>query len=130
MTNTTSGDRILIQDSLGRVRTPRWRQEALLEEHEKSGMSGAAFAEHLGIKYQTFASWAQKKRKRARVEQKAPEERHPVQWMEAVVASPEGEAMKTGVLIVQLAGGGRMQIGDIKGALLAAELLNHLGERR
>jgi len=53
-----------------------------------------------------------------------------VQWMEAVVASPEGEAMKTGVLIVQLAGGAVMQIGDIKGSLLAAELLNHLGERR
>jgi len=117
MTSTTAGDQILIQDSLGRVRIPRWRQVALLEEYEKSGMSGA-FAEHLGIKYQTFATWAQKKRKRARVEQKAPEERHPVQWMEAVAASPEGEAMKTGVLIVQLAGGAVMQIGDIKGALL------------
>ena len=130
MTNTTSGDRILIQDSLGRVRTPRWRQEALLEEHEKSGMSGAAFAEHLGIKYQTFASWAQKKRKRARVEQKAPEVKHPVQWVEALVARTEGESIKPGVLIVRLAGGAVIQIADRSGALLAAELLNHLGERR
>jgi predicted alpha/beta hydrolase family esterase len=102
----------------------------LLAEYEKSGMSGAAFAEHLGIKYQTFASWAQKKRKRARVEQKAPEVKHPVQWVEALVARTEGESIKPGVLIVRLAGGAVIQIADRSGALLAAELLNHLGERR
>src|ERR1035437_9806704 len=100
MTHTTHGDQILIQDSKGRVRTPRWRQEMLLAEHEKSGRSGAAFAEHVGIKYQTFATWAQKKRKRPSCGQKAPGESQPVQWVEAVVpVSPGAEVCRSGVLI-------------------------------
>jgi hypothetical protein len=130
MTSTTAGDQILIQDSKGRVRTPRWRQEALLEEYEKSGMSGAAFAEHLGIKYQTFATWTQKKRKRAQSEQKAPGENHPVQWVEAVVPADPRVSENGMALIVQLGGGARMEIADRNGAILAAEILRHLGETR
>jgi hypothetical protein len=36
---------ILKTDALGRVRTPRERREALLEEFEKSGMSGMSGTE-------------------------------------------------------------------------------------
>lgn len=130
MTNTPRPDQILIQDRLGRVRTPRWRQEMLLEEHERSGMSGAAFAEHHGIKYQSFATWGQKKRKRAKSDQKAPGENHPMQWVEAMVpASPSVEERRSGLLI-EFGGGARMEIADRNGALLAAEILRHLGEGR
>jgi lambda repressor-like predicted transcriptional regulator len=134
MTHTTHGDQILIQDSKGRVRTPRWRQEMLLAEYEKSGMSGAAFAEHVGVKYTTLASWIQKKRGRAQAEpEKALRENQPVQWVEAVVAgistSQRAEESGTG-LMIRLGGGALMEIADSKGAILAAEVLRHLGEAR
>ena len=59
MTNTDGGSKILKTDALGRVRTPAARRQQLLDEFEKSGASGAKFAELVGVKYQTFASWMQ-----------------------------------------------------------------------
>ena len=43
MTNTTVPDEVLKTDVLGRVHTPRARREALLEEFERSGVSGKAW---------------------------------------------------------------------------------------
>ena len=37
MTNTTLPDEVLKRDALGRVRTPRARREALVEEFEQAG---------------------------------------------------------------------------------------------
>jgi hypothetical protein len=54
---------IIKTDEAGRVRTPAVRREQLLDEFERSGLSGQKFAELAGIKYQTFASWAQKRRR-------------------------------------------------------------------
>ncbi len=45
MTNTDDGSKILKTDALGRVRTPAARREQLLDEFERSGVSGAKFAE-------------------------------------------------------------------------------------
>ena len=56
------GAAILRRDGLGRVKTPRDRREALLDEFEKSGLQGAEFARMAGIKYQPFASWVQSRR--------------------------------------------------------------------
>ena len=120
-------DQILIQDSRGRVRTPKWRQEALLAEHERSGMSGAAFAAHHGIKYQTFATW-KKRKKRASGEQKEAGKNHPVQWVEAVLPEQPRVSEKASPLIVQFGGGVRMEIADQSAAILAAEVLRYLGE--
>lgn len=50
-------------DALGRALTARRRREALLDEFERSGMSGAQFARLCGIKYQTFMAWGFKRRK-------------------------------------------------------------------
>lgn len=63
-------DRILKRDSRGRVQTPAIQREGILDEFERSGLSGAQFAKQQGINYQTFASWRQK-RKRQRSERKA-----------------------------------------------------------
>jgi hypothetical protein len=54
---------VLKQDGRGRVRVPLQRREALLDEFEKSGASGAKFARLAGIKYATFAGWVLKRRK-------------------------------------------------------------------
>ena len=61
----STGGVILKTDGLGRVRTPRERREQLLDEFERSGMSGVKFAEFVGLKYQTFATWwLQRRRQR------------------------------------------------------------------
>ena len=60
--NTTLTDEVILKtDVLGRVKTPAARREGLLDEFERSGLSGRQFAELAGIKYQTFATWAQKR---------------------------------------------------------------------
>jgi transposase-like protein len=63
MTYTTTTGDILVQDALGRVRTPLEKREQILDEYERSGMSGAAFAALVGVKYPTLASWIQQRRK-------------------------------------------------------------------
>lgn len=55
-------DGILKVDALGRVRVPKEKREQLLDDFEASGMSGAQYAQHHGIRVQTFASWIQKRR--------------------------------------------------------------------
>jgi hypothetical protein len=57
-----AGD-ILKTDVLGRITVGRDQREAILDAFEASGMSGQAFAQHHGIKVQTFASWIQKRRR-------------------------------------------------------------------
>ena len=54
---------VLKQDGMGRVKMPVARREHLLDEYEHSGLSGAKFAALAGIKYSTFASWAQRRRR-------------------------------------------------------------------
>jgi len=51
-------------DSRGHVLISLERRAALLEEFDRSGMTGAGFARHYGIKYTTFAHWI-RMRKRA-----------------------------------------------------------------
>ena len=55
---TPAEEPILKTDVIGRLRTPLARREQLLDEFEKSGLSGQEFAELAGIKYSTFATWA------------------------------------------------------------------------
>ncbi len=57
---------ILKADKLGRVKTPAARRERLLDEFERSGLGGQEFASLSGIKYQTFATWVQQRRRQAR----------------------------------------------------------------
>lgn len=54
---------ILKQDALGRVRVPASQRETILDAFERSGMNGQAFARQIGVKYPTFATWVQKRRR-------------------------------------------------------------------
>src|ERR1700676_3445232 len=66
MTSTPEGSgEIFKRDRRGRVRVPKARREMLLDEWERSGGSAAQFADYVGIKYSTLASWIQKRRKQA-----------------------------------------------------------------
>lgn len=63
MTSMTLPDEVLKTDVLGRVRVKKARRNALLDEFERGGTSAQAFAKMVGVKYQTFASWVQKRRR-------------------------------------------------------------------
>lgn len=102
----------------------------MLEEYERSRMSVMAFAEEHGIKYTTLASWIQKKKKRAVAGLKSPVQNHPVQWVEAVMATSPLQEEKALPLLVRFGVGAVMEIADQKGAILAAQVLRHLGEIR
>ena len=123
--------KILKRDVLGRVKTPRERREAILEEFDKSGMSGQKFAKWAGIKYTTFANWLQQRRKQRNAPgSSGAEPSDAVQWLEAVVGN--GPRRKGGVkpaaipLIVHGPGGVRIEIHDEEQVGWAAGLLGRL----
>ena len=104
------GDIVLKADRIGRVKTPRDRQELILAEFDRSGMSGIGFARHYGIKYPTFAAWVAKRRKNQTGEPSVTRAEG-LRFVEAVVdpvnaAFPKSEAG----LRVELPGGAHLEM--------------------
>ena len=131
MTSTTGmEDGILKKDVLGRVKTPRERRAALLAEFDRSGMSRQKFAAWAGIKYPTWASWVQQRRKatgQTPWPKARPKRKTPVRWLEAVVAKngPVAESASSGTagIIVHGPGGVRIEITQARQVSLAVQLL-------
>ena len=107
-------------DVSGRVWTSRERREALLDEFERSGTSAAQFAALVGVKYPTFASWVQMRRRQRGVGTQAGGAAA-LRWVEVMAGGAAG-----GGLWVLLPGGARMEVADAAQAVLAAELLRAL----
>ncbi|NJM38310.1 MAG: hypothetical protein HC845_10870 [Akkermansiaceae bacterium] len=63
MTTTNSDTELIKMDCIGRVRTTAEHRGVLLAAYEESALSGPEFCKHHGIKYQTFATWLQKRRR-------------------------------------------------------------------
>ena len=129
MTNTTLADEVLKRDALGRVRTPRARREALVEEFERSGVSAKKFAALVGVNDQSFASWVQAWRK-ARGQRAAAA--GPVRLWEAVLEGGGGEARQFADapgLVVEMPGGSRMRIESPVQLQMAAELVTLVAQR-
>jgi hypothetical protein len=125
MTNTMAPIAILKTDGVGRVRTPKERQQTLLAEFERSGLSGARFAALAGIKYQTFAGWVAR-RKRSALAKVSDQTVNPVRWLEAVVTDAQQGAGAQQPLKVNLPGGAWLEIADGRHAGLAAVLVRAL----
>lgn len=137
---------VLKTDVLGRVKTGAQQREALLDEFERSGLSGTKFAAVAGVNYQTFASWVQKRRKATGVYGPAAESSKtgkpgkPVKraeavapvlgWVEAVVETPKQDASVWAggldSLRLELPCGASLQISNECQAVLAAQLLRAL----
>lgn len=133
MTSTIAPPVVLKTDGRGRVRTPESRREALLDEFERSGLSGIKFAALYGVKYPSFANWVQR-RKRQRMEatggnaegmESRPAAGAPVQWWEAVVGEDRGGPPGR-TLLLHLPGGVRMEITNAAQVGLAVQLLGAL----
>jgi hypothetical protein len=121
-----SAGAILRTDATGRVRTPVARREQLLDEYERSGLSGTKFAALAGIKYQTFAAWAARRRKQG-VAQAPAKPADAVRWLEAVVQEAQGPAAHgASTLMIRLPGGTQLEVADLKQVPLAAALLRLL----
>jgi transposase-like protein len=130
MTDTTQAEeQVLKTDVLGRVQTPAARREELVDEFERSGLSGKKFAALVGIKYSTFANWVQQRRRKRGdpVAGKVPVPRNKVRWLEAVVERGQNPgAQSQPALVLALPGGARIEIGDLKQVALAAALVREL----
>jgi hypothetical protein len=132
---------ILKRDGRGRVCTPVERREALLDEFERSGLSGPRFAALAGVKYQTLAWWRHERRRKRglpapiRKNEKKSPGHMALRLVEAVVGRrtkphQERAAAVTGALQVHLAGGVRIEIADPAQLKLAVSLLKALGMER
>jgi hypothetical protein len=139
MTSTNDESKNLRTDTRGRVRVPVERQEELLNEFERSGISAMRFAKMVGVHYATFANWRQK-RKKARLqvpvegealEGTRPAENRgvnrPVRLFEASTEFGGSGAMGVGGLVVELAAGARLVVESPGQLRLAAELIRMLG---
>ena len=116
---------VLKTDTTGRVRTPADRRAHLLEEFDRSGLSGAKFAALTGIRYSTFAGWVHRRRKTQGVLSTAANPVDSVRWLEAVVEQAQNPGAHNGV-VLELPAGARVQISNVKQAVVAAALLRAL----
>jgi hypothetical protein len=131
MTDMQKSDAAILKtDGRGRVRTPASRRESLLDEFDRSGLSGAKFAALVGVKHSTFAAWAAK-RKRSHPGKATPapaaDPAAQVRWLEAVIDQAQGVAGKGSAgLLIYLGSGARMEISEVRQVELAAALLQAL----
>lgn len=131
MTSTKGELKLLKADGQGRVRTPPERQESLLDEFERSGLSGARFAALAGIKYPTFAAWVLRRRQQRASGQVSPPPRDSaatVRWLEAVMDQGAGasSAAAGGGCTVHLPGGARLEFSSPNQIPLVAALVRAL----
>lgn len=143
------GAPVLKTDVLGRVKTSEPQRERLLDEFERSGLSGTKFAAVAGVNYQTFASWVQKRRRAtgayAKVQplikpapvtrRKKAESLNPaLQWLEAVVVEDKDKHQQPCAITepcpctmkLHLPGGVCVDISQAGQIPLAVELITQL----
>jgi hypothetical protein len=125
MTDMIKADGMVLKtDGRGRVQTPTGRREQILDEFERSGLSGKQFAAVVGVKYPTLAMWASKRRRERGLPPMVKRSKT-VRLLEAVVEESGGDK-KT--LVLELPGGARMEIKDAGQAVLAGTLLRTLAQ--
>ena len=126
MTRSESGSEIFPVDSKGRVRVSRERREQLLNEFERSGLSGAQFARTVGVKYQTFAFWRQQRQrsKPVPVGGSSPKKAATVEWLETVISEAQVSARPVEAgLVVRLPSGAAIELSHSSQVAAAAALL-------
>jgi len=126
MTRSESGAEILKTDKRGRVRSTPERRRELLEQFDQSGLSGPKFAAVTGLKYQTLASWLQRRRLgREKVAPAVPPAKRPaVQWLETVIEQAQARPpAASGALMVRLPSGATLELRNLSQAALAGAVL-------
>ena len=142
VTSLNAKTEVLKQDVRGRVRASAQRRDALPDEFERGGTSGAKFARLAGIKYSTFANWVLQRRKRRVSADKAVNatpsisdavaKTAPLRLLEAVIEGgghAEQPSTGSGGLVIELPGGSRMSVGSPVQLEMAAELVTLIAQR-
>ena len=131
MTNMNQAEGSLLKtNAVGHVMTPQARRESLLEEFNRSGLSGAEFARVAGIKYKTFYAWISRRRKQKEQTSAASPSTEPVKWFEAVITQAQSSGgNRADALRVGLHAGAWMEVVSVQQVPLAAALIQAL-ERR
>jgi hypothetical protein len=124
-TPTTEELEILKTDVLGRVRMPKAKRELILDRFEGSGMSGQAFADYIGVKYTTFASWVQNRRRERGEYGEGRRSPAPLALVEAVM-EPAGTGDRCSGLKIETRGGHRVEVSGREQIGLAVELIRAL----
>ena len=116
-------------DRMGRIRVSSEHREKLLDTFESSGMSGQKFADHCGVKYPTFASWVQKRR-RERNEYPSDHAAPPESLLQSLaeVELAPGKVTSEG-LSIEFPGGARLVLNHPGQVSLAAALINNLSRQ-
>ncbi|MDF1815608.1 MAG: hypothetical protein P1V20_25645 [Verrucomicrobiales bacterium] len=117
---------IIKADSKGRLQIPVERRDALLAEFDRSGMSGAAFARHYGIKYTTFAHWIRTRRNQKTRGRQRKRAASKSQFLMIETTPGTTSADKDGVKI-ELPNGCRVSLHSRQEVELVAALINALG---
>jgi hypothetical protein len=126
--NSEQAAQVLKTDKRGRVRSTPAQRQAVLEEFDRSGLTGTKFAALAGVNYQTFAGWLSNRRRAGQTAEESEvrdagaavsaRRSGALQWMEAVVG--------TSTLVVQWRGGVRLEISSADQVPMAAQLLKAL----
>jgi len=113
-------------DARGRMhRTPEQRQR-VLDEYERSGLSGPKFAALCGVKYQTFAAWLARRKSQGQAHPKGQPRRKAatqIRWLEASV---QPAAASTHGLLLELPRGVRAHLSTEAHVVLVATLVRAL----
>ncbi len=122
---------VLKSDTRGRVWSTPAQRQALLEQFERSGLSGPRFAAVAGIKYQTFIGWRRKQRLAQSDSLAAPTPEcgtAPTQWVEASLGEAKTSQGHTslGALRVRWQNSTFIEISATSQVALAAALLRDL----
>ena len=117
-------------DSRGRVQTPPQRREALLDEFERSGLSGRRFAKMVGIVPVTFSAWVCQRRRNRAEAKKLSGCSEPIALLEAVLEERNSPLVSVAErIVIELGGGAKVQVSTREQLALIAELVGLLSER-
>ncbi len=122
---------VLKTDTLGRVKMTAAQRERVLDEFERSGLSGAKFAKLAGINYQTFATWARRRGRQREAEAgKTPSTpAEPVKWLEAGIGEVPHSGSQTGhAVVLHWPGGVSAELHDARQIPLVAALVRALAQ--
>ena len=125
MTRSESTTEILKTDKRGRVRTTPQRRQEILEQYDKSGLSGPKFAAVTGLKYQTLVYWLQKRRQRQPLAPALAAAKAPAgEWLETVLEQAQlTTSSPTSALLVRLPSGATLEVTHLSQAPLAGAVL-------